>query len=147
MYIFRKALLSDKDLLLGWINDPLSRKMSINKKKITSEEHTLWFSAILRDLQSSLYIYEEVSNQGIHKPLANIRLDKVNERNYLSWNVSGKMRNKGIGGRMLLDFVTKYKNNYFAKIKINNYSSMAICSKSGFHKYYTKEDISYWKNF
>tara|TARA_Y100001970_G_C14181495_1_gene830077 strand:- start:1129 stop:1572 length:444 start_codon:yes stop_codon:yes gene_type:complete len=147
MYKFRRVEISDEDILLDWINDPVTRRMSINSSEIKPEDHNIWFSGILNSNTSAIYIYEKVTKTRINTPVASMRIDKVNNRNYLSWNVSGKMRKKGIGGKMLSDFVKEHKGKYFAKIKVNNPASMAICSKSGFCKYYSKGNMTYWRNF
>ena len=146
MYKFRKATHADKEILLKWINDPLSRKMSLNTEKISYQEHNLWFLKSLRNLDTSLYIYEEINENGKNKPIASLRVDKRNKRKYLSWNVSEKMRGKGVGGTMLCDFINKFRGNYYAIIKKDNLASMSICTKSGFNKYYSKEDKTFWKN-
>ncbi len=39
MYSFRKALNSDEAILLEWINDSLTREMSLDGNKVSSEEH------------------------------------------------------------------------------------------------------------
>ena len=147
MYHFRKANSADKDILLEWINEPLTRQMSLNDNFITQEEHNIWFANSLEKGNTELFMYEEILDNGERNSVANIRVDKNKDRKYLSWNVSGEMRNKGIGGRMLREFTLKFKNNYFAIIKDNNNASISICSKSGFRKYYSRDEITYWKNF
>ena len=147
MYLFRKANNSDESILLDWINDPLSREMSLNSELITPEVHKIWFHRALHSKKIELYIYEKIIKNRKVAPVANLRIERKNKRKYLSWNVSGEMRNKGIGGRMLVDFVKEFKGNYFAIIKANNKASMAICEKSGFKKYYSRENLTFWKNF
>ena len=147
MYKFRRAKISDEGFLLNWINEPLTRRMSVNSSIMSPEEHKKWFSRTLKSKYSTIYIYEKIIETRMNKPVASMRIDKIDNRNFLSWNVSKRMRNKGIGAKMLSNFVNENKGKYFAKIRTDNFASMAICSKSGFHKYYSKEGISYWRNF
>lgn len=147
MFRFRKARRTDEEILLKWINDPLSRKMSLNTEPISSQEHRFWFLRSLRNRNTNLYIYEEIKTNGTIKPIASLRVDVKYNRKYLSWNVSERMRGKGIGGTMLSDFINRFRGNYYAIIKKDNPASMTICTKSGFNKYYSKENLTYWKNF
>lgn len=147
MYKFRKANQTDREILLEWANDSLSRKMSLNSDLISIEEHNKWFSKSLKNSQIDLFIFEELFPEGKSTPIANLRVNNKNSRQYLSWNVSPKMRGKGIGGTMLHSFVNQFKGHYHAIIKTNNLASMAICSNSGFKKYYSKNNLTYWKNF
>lgn len=146
MYSFRQAINSDEDILLEWVNNSLTRDMSINSKKISSKEHKDWFSKSLTKRGSDIYIYEKIEKEK-KIPVANIRIDRKGHRNLLSWNVSEAMRNKGIGAKMLKEFVQIFRNEYFAIIKKDNLASMAICSRSGFRQYYSRENITFWKNF
>ena len=147
MFKFRKAKRTDEEILLKWINDPLSRKMSLNTELISAQEHRHWFLRLLKNQTSNLHIYDEINANGTLKPIANMRVDIRHNRKYLSWNVSEGMRGKGIGAIMLTDFVNRFPGNYYAIIKKDNPASMTICTKSGFNKYYSKEDLTYWRNF
>ena len=48
MYSFRKAMNSDKDILLEWTNNPLTREMSLDDRIVTSKEHSIWFARSLK---------------------------------------------------------------------------------------------------
>tara|TARA_B100000212_G_scaffold209241_1_gene157970 strand:+ start:8205 stop:8645 length:441 start_codon:yes stop_codon:yes gene_type:complete len=146
MYSFRKAMNSDKDILLEWTNNPLTREMSLDDKIVSSKEHSIWFARSLKKRGSEIYIYEKRDEQK-KTPVASVRIDTKGSKNFLSWNVSEAMRNKGVGSKMLKEFVQIFKNDYFAIIKKDNFASMTICSRSGFRKYYSRENITYWKNF
>lgn len=146
MYSFRKALNSDEAILLEWINDSLTREMSLDGNKVSSEEHKVWFKRSLAKKGPDIYIYEK-TDKGKKLPVANIRIDRKGKRNFLSWNVSEAMRNQGIGAKMLKEFVQRFKNEYFAIIKKDNHASMLICSRSGFRQYYSRDNVTFWKNF
>ena len=47
MYSFRKAMNSDKDILLEWTNNPLTLEMSLDDRIVTSKEHSIWFARSL----------------------------------------------------------------------------------------------------
>jgi len=145
MFSFRKARRKDEKLLFTWINDPLTRTMSIDSSLISDIDHSRWYSKVLKESQINIYIYEKRNNKG-RDPVGNIRVEDRKGRNFLSWNISPEFRKQGLGERMLNDFVTTNKSDYYAKIKVENTPSLRICYSAGFRQYYCRGNITFWKN-
>lgn len=47
----RRARFDEADLILGWRNDPLSRKMSPSARPVSRAEHTRWWAHRWRDVR------------------------------------------------------------------------------------------------
>ena len=54
--ILRPATKEDEKIVYRWRNDPDVRRVSINKRKISAKEHSIWFSKALRDAKIMQFI-------------------------------------------------------------------------------------------
>ena len=119
-----------------WRNDPITRKMSVNSKKVSWEEHTSWYEKILLDKCRKLYVGEE---EGI--PIGVVRFDKCDDDEYVyevSINISPAYRKKGFGKQLLTHGIRKLLNEVEnckfirAEVKKDNLSSNKLFKSFGF---------------
>jgi len=146
MISFREVRKDDIWTLYQWRNDLLTRSMSIDKKKISKSEHKAWFNRTLTSKETTIYIYQNKDKES--ELFGNVRVDLTKQDiHFLSWTINPRFRKKGYGKKMLKDFVRVYKQNYHARIRVNNIASMNICSSAGFKRYYSRGDLTFWKNY
>ncbi len=70
----RAATPADRELLFGWANDPLTRRMSFRPQPVAWEEHVRWFERMLGDPEVLLMI-GEAWEAGAWVPLGQVRTD------------------------------------------------------------------------
>ena len=140
-FIIRKAKIGDLLKTYEWANEKDVIRNSINrKKKVSFEEHTLWFNNYINSKSNNLFI-GTLNNQKIGL----VRIDLIKENYFLSYLIDKKKRNKGFGFKMLNKIIKKYKGTkktIKALVKRNNIASNLIFKKLGFKKKY----INYKKN-
>ena len=130
------AEICHSEMIWEWRNDPITRKMSGNRKMVSWEEHTLWYEKVLLDKCRKLYVGEE---GGI--PIGVVRFDKCDVEEYVyevSINISPTSRRKGFGKQLLTNGIRRLlkevDNCKFirAEVKKNNASSNQLFISCGF---------------
>ena len=124
----RKASLKDSNLVYLLNNENLSRKNSLNSKKIKKKEHKIWFKKKINSKKNIFFIIEskKLENIGI------VRYELENIFGYVSVNVSKNFRNLGYGTKILKETekLLKKKIILIAYIKKKNVSSKKIFLKN-----------------
>ena len=110
----------DSMLIWNWRNDIETRMMSRNSEIIKWEDHKLWLTNKLNDLEDKLYIFKE---QDI--PIGIIIFSKVITNKFeISININPELRSKGYGNKLLKLALKKFK-----KDNMNEYTIMATIKK------------------
>ena len=144
-FSLRKAKKKDLLLIFNWFNDELVRKNSVNKKKISLENHTKWFKKKINSNKDIINISSINS-----KPFGMSRIEKKKNYFYLSYLISKKFRKRGLGFKMLSKFLKKiYKNSPNLKVNAcilkSNFASKKIFKKVGFIEYKNDNKLIYYK--
>lgn len=126
----RKVVEEDWEILLEWVNDPITRKKSFSSRLISVKEHQRWLNSILENPQILFYILENSENI----PVSQVRIDENGE---ISIAVSPLQRGKGYGTESLvcvIDYLQKqgFNKKIIAHIKEDNPASSKIFEKAGF---------------
>jgi len=124
---YTPAKISNAELLLSWRNDSKTRQASLNTDKIELATHIEWLSRILKDNNIKLYIAKENG-----KPIGTVRTDHNNGTHELSWTVAPSERGRGIGKKIVSEFVNQFSEPLKAVIKKENIQSIKIAEYSGF---------------
>ena len=145
----------DKSFLYQWINDNLSRKNSLNSKRIKINDHNKWFNEQIK-LQNNLFWICLYNNHRI----GFVRLDNYNKFYKLNYLINPKYRGMGLAKKMIKLSLKKYKLKnkipIFAEVKKNNLKSKRILIDCNFIctnnykydkffilKYYNKSEIRF----
>lgn len=127
----RKAVEKDKDILFKWFNNEEDLIYKIKtKSKISFNEHSLWFSNILSDSRSFLWIIESKKNL-----LGQIRLDHIKGKDYeIDIYIEKKFRGMNIATQALIQVEKKLSNKcvIISKVKKNNLASLKFFQASNF---------------
>jgi RimJ/RimL family protein N-acetyltransferase len=125
----------DSHQLLSWRNQIKVGKFSKDNKEISSEEHTLWFTTRLKEMDQlgPIFVFE-IEELAIGMT----RLDRKSEREVeISILVSPTNQGKGVGKKML-DITIDYAFEVLkipvvvAQIHLKNHTSLALFRRSGF---------------
>ena len=140
-FIFRKAKSKDIDILFNWVNKKDSLNVKIeNKNKIVYEKHKVWFIDRLKDINSYIWIIENLAK----KPIGQIRFQKKND-SYFDIDIYfiESERSKGVAFKAL-ELCTNdfHKIPLRAIVKNNNIISYNFFIKSGF--LLSSENHSQW---
>lgn len=138
---FRYVNLEDKNDLLLWRNDPLTRKMSIEQNEISKEQHFNWLKNALSNKNISLYMVESKMNK-----IATVRFDTITDAIKVSINLNPTFRKKGFAKDILSLSIKEIRkkwsfNTIVAEIKDNNTASIKIFEHCGFKKKATNNKI------
>lgn len=131
--ILRKADLRDSKFLFDLRNEESVRRVSLNDKPITSEEHRRWFEKKIADPNALLLIAEIGS-----EPIAQVRFDARGEEAEVSVAVVKDWRGKGYGTEILRQSARLCFKNFPAVerirafINLGNDSSVRSFSKAGY---------------
>ena len=107
------------------------RKFSINKKKISKEEHEAWYF----DSKKKTIFIVNYKNYKI----GYIRAENK-KKPFLSWAILSKFRGKKFGVVLLKKFIKKMKfKSCFAQIDQNNIPSILMVIKNNFKFKYKKK--------
>lgn len=127
----RKALIKDIDELFNWVNSEESLIYKLENKNIISyDEHKKWFVKRLNDLNTYIWIIENLDK----KSIGQIRFQKKTNL-YLDVDIYiiKNKREKGIAYKALLLSMSKINNVLLrAIIKKNNIASFNFFKKCGF---------------
>ncbi len=122
-------------------NDKETIKNSILRKKITLEQHTIWFKRFLNSKNKIFKIIYLNKN-----PIGLIRLEKKYRNYYLSYSIDPRFRRRGYASLALLKFIKKIKMNkkikkIIALVKKKNTASIKIFNKLNFIDIHYKKKI------
>ncbi len=120
------ASIEDSDILFNWVNDPLTRRWSVNTDPVTREQHDHWLSATLNNRNRDLYIAMQDGT-----PVGTVRADFSNGTYELSWTVSPAVRGRGVGKCMVAMMADQLKGDVTARIKAGNTTSVRIAEHAG----------------
>jgi len=124
--VLRPAAKADARLLYEWRNDPEARKNSRHADRVSWETHEAWLARTLASPECIIRIVEE---QG--RPVGMLRADQCTQGWELSWTVAPCARCRGIGRRMLQQFVATLARPLVAVIRAGNVPSIKIASATG----------------
>ena len=141
--ILENARIEDSDNILIWRNDELTRKMSLDTKRIDKKEHEKWFQNSLTNKNITTYIgklAEESQRIGL------VRFIKGEKSTVVSINLNPCMRGKKLSTPLLVKSLKKYngvnKNDLIAVIRKQNTASIKCFKASGFVKF-SEDEYSY----
>lgn len=117
----RLATEEDKDELLRWRNDPITRYYRDEPRVLNNEEHLEWFNKN----KDNIYVYED---SGVIK--GQIKLDGEGE---IGWITNPEYRNQGIGKLMLMEAIGHLSlAKAWCKIREDNIASIKLAESCGF---------------
>jgi len=134
-----EARMQDWEILLEWRNDSFTRKNSITSDIISKKEHKEWFSNILKDPNSKIYIVKEKN-----KPIGTVRADKNDDEIIISWTVAPESRGKGYGKQMVKLLVENLSGKVTAIIKNENSASIKVAEFAGLSLELEKDNILFY---
>jgi len=128
----RKANKNDEKLLFNWVNDTSVRRWSFNNKKISLDEHKVWFQQKLADKSVLIWILE-VSKM----PAGMVRLGKERNHIVLSYLISRQLQGRGLASKMLKMAMNEVKSHWqnikvFAYSLPENIASIKSLERAGF---------------
>lgn len=142
----RDAESCDSVDVFEWRNDQLSCHMFVSNKKVTREEHEIWYQSSLSNPLRKLYI-GIYSNEKIG--ICRFDYDESDNSSEVSVNLNPKMRNKNLSYEFLVSSIKKYtlENPCTLKaiIKKENKASLKIFERCVF-VYFSEDDNFYYLN-
>lgn len=123
----RKATIKDAQSLFDWANDSETRKNSIHSKKIIWSDHLKWFQHKINNRDTEIFIVND------EEPVGVLRIDKINDESYISFDVIAQYRGKGYGHRIISLAVEKFSDKpLVAEVLEENISSQKIFDRNKF---------------
>ncbi|OFW76455.1 MAG: hypothetical protein A2201_06485 [Alicyclobacillus sp. RIFOXYA1_FULL_53_8] len=143
---FRSVLWNDRDLLLQWRNDAVTRANSITNTFISRPVHEAWLRDSLAQPKRKLMIIEDEN-----LPIGVLRFDASEDgRVEVSIHLGPASRRKGFGRLALLQCEQLVKewlpqaHELFAKVKRDNASSRRAFEAAGFVETRQTDEIIYF---
>jgi len=129
----RRVSMDDKEILLKWANDPVTRQNSFDSNTITFPEHEKWFQDKL-DNKGEVMLMAVDQGKGV----GHIRFCLENGQAEVNINVAPDERGKGYGTALLKIAVPWLLEHHgaqkvIAHIKPDNLPSIKTFQKAGFH--------------
>lgn len=129
----RPVARSDCELLFGWANDSLTRRMSFRPRPIAWEEHTRWFERVLGDPEMRLLV-GEAWEAAAWVPCGQVRVDADGT---VSLAVAPRFRGRGLAAPLLRTAVLEARaqgrgRQLTAYIKPENAASQRVFAQAGF---------------
>ncbi len=130
----RQARLGDEALLLGWANDPTTRRNAFFPEPISAATHRTWFRNRLRNLDGCrLYIIE--TTDGV--PLGQARFERQMQAWEVHYALAPTFRGRGLGHVLLGAALQKLRADVrgawiFGQVKGDNHSSRKVFDRLGF---------------
>ena len=140
--IFKKATIDDAQILHEWRNDIHTRQMSHSQDPVDFSAHIAWLEKSLLNTGRDIYICENGQES-----VGTIRVDKETNCAELSWTISPRQRGKGLGSKMLCEFIKKYPMQYRAEIKDDNIASKKMAESAGMIFINTSDKVLHYNNF
>jgi RimJ/RimL family protein N-acetyltransferase len=131
--VIRAAVPADRDLVLRWANDPVTRTASFHPEPIVPQVHATWYAARLADPNGRLWI-AEVDGCPVGQLRAERSLDGTVE---LGISVAPEARGRGLARPMLRAGMTiaagdLRPTSFVAVIRLGNAVSLAVFRGEGF---------------
>jgi RimJ/RimL family protein N-acetyltransferase len=118
--------MDDIELLHAWRNDPQTRQASRKSGYVSWETHQAWLAKALVSSQHVVRIAEESGH-----PVGVVRADARPGGWELSWTVAPEARGRGIGHRIVQQFVKELKGSLIAVVGRCNVPSAKIAAAAG----------------
>ena len=130
----RRATREDRDLLLAWRNDPVTRAASFNSDEVTPDEHDEWLVRKLADRDCALLVAEDEG-----EPVGQVRFDRRGATAEVDIAVAPARRGRGLGTELLrLAAPTARRalgvERVTARVKHDNAASLRAFEKAGFER-------------
>ncbi len=131
----RPATRADASLLLSWRNDPITRRFSFTKHKITTSEHSSWLDARLSDHNTLIWIAVEGD-----RPVGQARLTRSDDEAEIHLVVAPSERGLGYGRAIIQLAVTSGVEGWptltsiLARIECSNLASIQAFETAGFRR-------------
>jgi len=119
----------DAEHLFVWRNDPVTRRMSVQTKRVTWEDHQGLLLLTIGHPHRRLYVAE---SEGI--PVGTLRVDTDGTQAEVSLTVAPAQRHRGVGGLMLKEYLKQDARVLVAYIKHQNLASQHLFEKAGFRR-------------
>jgi len=138
---------SDRDDILRWRNDPMTRQMSLNTELITAQQHAEWFGKLLCDRQQKAFMAENPMGEKVGM----VRFKWLYDDTYeVDVNVAPEKRGRGLGTLMIMKgcqamVVEKNVGQFFARIKAINERSLKSFLKAGFQQVDTIDEVNVFR--
>ncbi len=138
-FVLRPATLADAETLLRWRNDPETRRASRETAPVTKREHLEWLAKSLESPTRKLRVVEQSGcSVGV------VRADYVDGVHELSWTVAPEARGRGIGKRMVAEFVRELEGPIQSEVRKDNASSAKIAEFVGMQLVREAEGVLYY---
>ena len=139
--LIRTADLSDLRDIFEWRNDFFSRSMFLNSEVVSLNDHIDWYHRYLKNPHKIIYI------GSINELKAGVvYFDEDTKQSKVSINLNPLLRGKGFGFLLLSKSISVYKQikdtPLIATVKKENYPSIRIFTKCGFH-IKSEDDLCY----
>lgn len=124
----RLATIKDTKDIFELSNDQMVRQNSINKSKISWDDHVVWFTKKLANLACSYYV---VTNQDTDF-IGQVRIDS-NEKNIISLSISPQFRGQGYATKVIkMATIASNEKKIYAYVMQNNQSSLRAFLNAGY---------------
>ncbi len=125
----------DAATLLGWANDPATRRMSFNPERIEPEPHGRWLDGRLASSTTRFFIGIEGD-----RPVGQVRFERgPDDEVEISISVAPEARGRGLGRQLLLAGMTASQQepalggtSYVARVRPENQASIDLFEGCGF---------------
>lgn len=140
----RKMNLDDLLLIYNWRNEKKVIKNSISKKKITIDEHKIWFNEVIKSKNHVCLIFSFYGED-----FGSVRFLLENSSAQINYLICEKFRGKKLSKTMLIQSIkfllSEHKiKNIFAKVLTHNYISSKVLKDINFEQLQIQKDyISY----
>lgn len=126
---FRKVKKEDCFKIFEMANDDEVRKYSFNSKKISIDNHKIWFNNILKNNSVKFYVLEFKNDL-----IGQFRLDFDEEFPVISISINKKYRGLGLSKILLSKGLDLVDGKVIAYIKKDNYRSVSFFKSMGFEE-------------
>ena len=146
MILVRLITYEDKNEILKWRNDPLSRKMLINTDFVKINQHDEWFRSIIVNKDKYLFMCLDRNKNKI----GTVRFDIKDNMAKIAIILNPTKRNLGLSEPCVIQATKNlYTLNpqicfFIAEIKKINIASKKLIEKIGLKLQYSKNDIDYY---
>lgn len=138
----RLAEMEDMDLIFIWANEEMVRKNSFSTRKITYEEHVIWYRNMLKNNQCRQYIF-----MCGDQPVGQARITVQGNVAEIGYSICAAQRSKGYG-KQLLVLISKQAWNDFpninkviGRVKTDNIASQKVFLAAGYEEAYRVYEI------
>ena len=139
----RKTEVLDRDDILQWRNDPVSREQSFQSNLISESNHRNWFNQMMVDKKQNAYI-GIIASDKTKIGFAHLKNDTAGICT-VSVNLNPVQRGKGLGSKLLQKVIEDHSSFndvvYLALIKSTNLASIRCFEKAGFASYENKSGV------